>query len=481
MSKDIHGETCGCGCYKSDNQKRKSIWNLAKWMDVEISQETGIIEFGDIWMDSRKLQKGDVFVALKGENQDGHDYVKSAFENGASAAIVEKKWYDENRNNYDNYNFLAVENTLLAIQKAAREYRRILGIPVVAITGSNGKTSTTNMLKELLGKGLKIGGTKGNFNNHIGVPLSILSLKGDEEAAIFEIGANHAGEIAGLTQIIEPDMGIITNIGYAHVGLFGSVEKTAEAKFELARAISMRDGILLLNGDDEMSVKQNEIDRVPAFYFGLGEGNQIRAENAACNENGCYSFEYNKNKYELSMPGIHAIYSVLPAIYLSLSLGINRQTVQKAVKELKPANMRGEIETILGRKIIADCYNANPSSMQTSLKMFNDIPAPAKRIAVLGTMGELGEYETKLHEELGKSLTNYKIDKLITVGKCAKTIADAALFAGLEKENIFIAEDSETAGKIALEISEQNDIVLFKGSRSVGLEKAIEILRKELE
>jgi UDP-N-acetylmuramoyl-tripeptide--D-alanyl-D-alanine ligase len=154
-------------------------------------------------------------------------------------------------------------------------------------------------------------------------------------------------------------------------------------------------------------------------------------------------------------------------------MGISIKTVQNAVKELKPANMRGEIETIRGRKIIADCYNANPSSMQTSLKMFRDIPASAKRIAVLGTMGELGEYEATLHEELGKSLVNYKIDKLIAVGKCGKIIADGALNAGFKKENVFVAQDAQTAGKIALETSQENDTLLFKGSRSVGLEKAI--------
>ena len=456
--------------------KRKTLCNLAEWMDCKIYGNAGVSEFKDVWMDSRKLREGDVFIALKGENQDGHDYVNSAFENGAVGAVVEKEWFEKNGEHYKNFNLLAVENVLSSVQKAAKEYRGILGLPIIAITGSNGKTSTANMIKEILSKGFKIGGTKGNFNNHIGVPLSVLSLNGDEEIAVFEIGANHAGEIAELTRIIEPDMGIITNIGYAHVGLFGSIEKTAEAKFELARAISINKGVLLLNGDDEMSVKQNEIDRIPAFYFGLNKGNQIYAENAFCDENGCYSFEYDKNKYELTMPGIHAVYNVLPAVYLSLSMGVDIETVKKTVKELKPAALRGEIEIIDGKKIIADCYNANPSSMQTSLKMFSDIPCGAKKIAVLGTMGELGDYEEKLHAELGNSLKNYKIDKLIAVGKCAKIIADAALSAGFEKDGVFLADNAETAGEIVKKISEKGDTVLFKGSRSVGLEKAIKIL-----
>ena len=453
--------------------EHKTVGNLAKWMNCEVVGDAIDLRFNDVWMDSRKLQKNDVFIALKGDSQDGHDYINSAFDNGAIAAVVEKEWFDKNSDKYPKQYFLPVEDVLLSIQKAAKEYRRVLNIPVIAITGSNGKTSTANMLKALLEKGFKIGSTKGNFNNHIGVPLSVLSMSGDEEIAVFEIGANHGGEIAGLTGIIEPDMGIITNIGYAHVGLFGSIEKTAEAKFELARAISFNKGVLLLNGDDEMSLKQNEIDLVPAFYYGLSEGNQIRAENVICDENGCYCFEFNKNKYELSMPGIHVIYSVLPAIYLSLSMGIDRQIIQKTVKELKPANMRGEIEIICGRKIIADCYNANPSSMQTSLKMFNDIPCKGKKIAVLGTMGELGEYEEKLHVELGKSLKNYKIDKLVTVGERAQTIADGALSGGFDKNNVFVAETAEIAGETVEKISGTNDAVLFKGSRNVGLEKAI--------
>jgi len=471
----VHDENCGCVTKKSNNQKRKSLWNLAKWLETQIEENRGVLEFNDVWMDSRKLQKGDVFIALKGETQDGHDYIKSAFDNGALAAVVEREWYEKNGKNFAEFNLLPVENTLLSLQNAAREFRRILGIPVISVTGSNGKTSATNILKTLLANGFKIGATKGNFNNHIGVPLSILSMKGDEEMAIFEIGANHAGEIAALTSIIEPDMGIITNIGYAHVGLFGGIEKTAEAKFELARAISMRQGVLLLNGDDEFSVKQNEIDLIPAYYFGLKEGNQICAENLSCDENGYYSFDYNKRRYELSMAGIHCVYSVLPAIYLSLSMGINAEILQKTVKELKPANMRGEIEIISGRKIIADCYNANPSSMQTSLKMFNDIPAKAGRVAVLGTMGELGDYEEKLHVELGKSLANYKIDKLITVGTCAKLIADGAKTAGINANAIFVCKNAEEAGKVAYENSCENDLILFKGSRSVELEKAISI------
>ena len=464
---------------------RKSLGNLAKWAEskIDIDAGAGVLNYNDVWMDSRKLKDGDVFVALKGEANDGHDYVKSAFDNGAIAAIVEREWYDRNRSGFVGRNFIVVEDTLKAIQHAAREFRRVLGIPVIAITGSNGKTSTVNILKILLSKGFLIGGTKGNFNNEIGVPLSVLSMSGKEEVAVFETGANHCGEIAALTTIIEPDMGIITNIGFAHVGEFGGILKTAEAKFELARAVSIHQGVMLLNGDDERSIRQNEIDRVPAYYFGLGEGNQIRAENVVCNENGCYSFDYKENRYELSMAGVHCVYSALPAIYLALSMGISRQEIQKAIKDLKPVSMRGEVEMISGRKVIADCYNANPCSMKTSLKMFNDIPsastgsATASRIAVLGTMGELGEWETEQHLELGKSIINYKVDKLIAVGDCAKLIADGAKSAGFPAENVFVADTAIEAGKIAKEISKENDMLLFKGSRSVGLEKAIEILK----
>ena len=463
--------------YRTQNQKRKSLWNLAKWCKSEIDADAGVLDFNDVWMDSRKLKDGDVFVALKGEANDGHDFVKSAFENGAIAAVVEKNWYEKNRGNFEGKNFIAVENTLKAIQHAAREFRRVLGIPVVAVTGSNGKSSTVNILKILLSKGFLVGGTKGNFNNEIGVPLSVLSMSGNEEMAVFETGANHCGEIAALTTIIEPDMGIITNIGYAHVGEFGGILKTAEAKFELARAVSIHRGVVLLNGDDERSVRQNEIDLVPATYFGLGEGNQIRAENVVCDENGCYSFDFNQNRYELSMAGIHCVYSALPAIYLALSMGIPHEVVQETIKGLKPVSMRGEVEIIAGRKVIADCYNANPCSMQTALRMCNDIPSSAARIAVLGTMEELGEWEAEQHELLGKTLVNFKIDKLIAVGRCADLIANGAKSAGFSAANIQIAKNAEEAGKIVNEISKENDMILFKGSRSAGLEKAIELLK----
>ena len=461
---------------QDNSQKQKTLKNLALWVNSPICADKTLesIYFNNVNMDSRKLKNGDIFVALKGEAQDGHDFIKSAFNNGAVAAIVGKKWYEENRKNFNEFCLIPVEDTLASIQRAAREYRRILRIPVIAVGGSNGKTSTTLMLKTLLSKSFKIGSTIGNFNNHIGVPLSVLSLDGDEEFAVFELGANHCGEIAELTTIIEPDMGVITNIGFDHVGLFGGIEKTAEANFELARAVSIKRGIMLLNGDDERSVAQNEIDMVQSYYFGLEIGNQIRAENLSCNEFGCYSFDYNGFRYEIPMVGAHCVYSLLPALYFAQSFGISPYILQEVVKnELKPANMRGEIEIIASRKIIADCYNANPSSMAVALKMLDDIPTPAKRIAVLGTMGELGEYEEELHKEVGASLVNFKTDKLIAVGERAKTIADAAISAGFLKENVFVCANAEEAGKIAFDNSGENDLILFKGSRSVGLEKAI--------
>ena len=433
----------------------------------------------NINMDSRKIVKGEVFIALKGELRDGHDYIDDAFRNGASSAIVEREWL-EKTGNPCGYNIEAVDDVLRHVQTLARDRRRQLRVPVVAVTGSNGKTSTSFALKEILGRKLKVGGTKGNFNNHIGVPLSILAMDGGEDIAVFEVGANHAGEIAELTTIIEPDIGIITNIGYAHVGLFGGIEKTAEAKFELARAVSFKKGTMLLNGDDKMTVYQNAIDRVSAVYFGVGDGNQIRAKNIACGEDGCYSFEFNDDRYELSMQGYHAIYTVLPAIYLALSMGIDKNTVKDAVMELKPANMRGEIEVLEKIKIIKDCYNANPSSMQTALKMFSDIPVSARRIAMLGTMGELGEYEEKLHKELGASLKDYKVDLLIAVGSRAETIADGALSTGFNKDKIFSAATAQEAGDVALKILREDDAILFKGSRNIELEKAISVLYNNL-
>ncbi len=455
----------------------KTVGMLAKLFGFKgaLPKDVSDSEVNVIWMDSRKIESGDLFVALKGEQIDGHDYVELALETGAVAALIEES--ERSRYSPEIQNrLISVKNPLEALQNGAREYRLLLNIPFIAVTGSSGKTTTSNFMREILSVGFTVGTTYGNFNNHIGLPLSIFRFNGMEDIAVIEMGANHFGEIAELCAIAEPDMGVITNIGFAHVGEFGGVEKTAEAKFQLAESIQKIEGLLFLNGDDRISVETNIKYEIPAFYFGTRDHNSERAVNVSCNDNGCYSFEYKDVSYELQIPGKHFMYSVLPALAIASRLNIKTDELQAKVKELRPANMRGTIREIAGVRYIEECYNANPSAMKVATELLRDIPAIGKKIVVAGDMRELGVYAENLHRECGTYFAELNIDIVIAVGEHADTVVDGARSGGISSEHLYVCRTIEQAAATIRSVVLPNDLVLLKGSRGIGLEKIFPIL-----
>ncbi len=437
-------------------------------------------EFADqlvnlIWMDSRKIESGDLFVALKGDLVDGHDFVEIALNAGAVAALVEETAMNRYTSEIQA-KLIPVKDPLEALQNGAREYRRLLNIPFVAITGSNGKTTSSNFMKEILSVGFTVGTTHGNFNNHIGLPLSIFRMNGMEDIAVIEMGANHVGEIGELCAIAEPDMGVITNIGYAHVGEFGGVENTAAAKFQLAEAIQKIDGLLFLNGDDRVSVETNMKREIPAFYFGTRDHNSELATNVTCSSEGCYSFDFKDVRYELQIPGKHFMYSLLPALAIAYRLNIKSDELQAKVKEIQPANLRGTIREINGVRYIEDCYNANPSSMKVAADLLRDIPASGKKIVVAGDMRELGEYTDELHRDCGAYFAEVKTDIVIAVGDHGGAVIEGAKAGGMNGESLFVCPTIESAADLIRNIVNKNDLVLMKGSRGIGLEKIFPLL-----
>lgn len=457
----------------------KSVDLLAGFFDAITSPQGEIKDrpVKNLWMDSRKIESGDLFVALSGEVVDGHDYVETALNAGAVAALVAKDQVGRYSVEVQEQ-LIVVEDPFTALQVGAREYRRMLNIPFVAVTGSNGKTSTAHFLKEILSTAFTVGTTHGNFNNHIGLPLSIFRFDGMEDIAVLEMGANHMGEIAELAAIAEPDMGIITNVGYAHVGEFGSIENTASAKFELAEAINKIGGLLFLNGDDKISVEKNIEMELPAFYFGEREHNSFCAENVTCSDEGCYSFDCNGSHFELTIPGKHFMYNLLPALAIAFRLNIVPELLEQKTKELKPANLRGTIREINGVRFIEDCYNANPSSMKVATELLRDIPVTGRRVAVAGDMLELGDYSKKLHTDCGKFFHECGIDSLIAVGEFAQDIISGAEESGLAKEKLYAVSSVEQAAEKLMGITGEGDLVLLKGSRGVGLEQIFPILEK---
>ncbi len=463
--KHIHSESCSC-----NKPVKLTLGSLIEWCrgESELSEFQRKKNIQGLWHDSRKVQPGSVFVAMGSDRDDGHAYVEAAFKAGAIAAIVKKK-KDVVCSAVNSKKLVRVSDPLKAVQKAAARYRKEMGILFVGITGSNGKTTTRTFISSVLKQEFDIGETYGNFNNHIGVPLSILRFKGDEWAGIIEMGANHEHEIHELSRIVRPDIAVITNIGYGHVGLFGSLANTTRAKFEIADRLSP-DGFMLLNGDDSRLVKTAGERGLKAIFYGMSSKCQIRPESVGIDNEKNVCFKLDGTLFRLSMPGKHFIYSALPAICIGRRCGISDDAIAEALASQKPISMRGTVEMKNGVSFIVDCYNANPSSMKSAIAYLVDMSEASKRVAIVGDMLELGGYSKRLHRELGKDLVKAGVKKLIAVGEFAVDVAGAAMEAGISGKRVFTAENSEQAVQIVKNEILEGDMVLLKGSRGIHLE-----------
>jgi UDP-N-acetylmuramoyl-tripeptide--D-alanyl-D-alanine ligase len=426
-----------------------------------------------VWNDSRKVGRGDVFVALKTEKDDGHRYVKSAFAAGAAAAMVSGSAPVE-CSAHDRSKLIKVADPLRAVQRIATRYRRELGILIVAVTGSSGKTTTRNFIASVLRTALPVGETYTNWNNHIGVPLSILRFSGQEWAGVIEMGANHTDEISELSKIAEPDVGVITNIGYAHVGLFGSLANTTRAKFEIVAGLNRNNGLLLLNGDDRRLVDHARKTGTEAVCFGFSAKCDIRAEDVRFDQRQGLSFTVDGSEFRLHVAGRHFIYSALPAIFLGRRCGIPEAEIARALAAQRPFTMRGTVEKRKGVTFIVDCYNANPSSMKSAVAMLADLAVPNRRVAIVGDMLELGKQAERLHHELGTMLAQNGVKKIIAIGQFAGSVADGAVKAGMDSKKIAAAADAEEAVPLTKRFIKPGEVVLLKGSRGVHLETVFE-------
>jgi len=415
-------------------------------------------------IDTRTLAAGDLFFALRGPSHDGHDHVEEAIRKGAAGVVVDHAM-DGVRN------ALVVPDTLGALQSLAGWARKRWGGQVIGVTGSAGKTTTKDAIAHLLSAEMKVGKTIGNLNNHVGAPLSILRLPDDCAVAVLELGMNHAGEIRALAGIAGPNVGVVTNVGYAHTEFFDSIEGVALAKRELIEALPAG-GVAVLNADDaRVAGFRNVVGH--SVTFGFSEGSDVRAEKLELAADAS-RFEVNGVYFDIPLPGRHGVMNALAAIAVAGLYGIPPERLTATARSLESGKMRGERIQMGGITILNDCYNSNPEAVRAMVDVLVATPA-RRRLAVLGEMLELGPSAEPLHREIGSYVAGRGIDVLIGIRGASRHMVNEAVRAGLSGAAYFF-ENPETAGDFVRRLARDGDAILFKGSRGVAVEKAMERL-----
>lgn len=447
-----------------------ALSQIAVLAGAELESGDANVSVERISTDSRTIKKGELFVALRGENFDGHKFVEDVAKAGAAGAIVDPTW---KRQVPGTCSILRAEDTLLAYQNLAANYRKSLAIKVLAITGSNGKTSTKDFAASVVGRKFRVTKTQGNFNNHVGLPRTILETTSQHEVGVWEIGMNHPGEISGLAKIAAPDAAIITNVGVAHIEFMGSREAIAKEKGALAEAVGAS-GTVILNADDAFSKKIGERTRAHLIFAGTNDGT-IRAIDIQQSADGS-EFTIiegaHRCRAQLPVPGIHMVQNALLAVAAGRAFGLSLEEAAAGLAGTPLTKARLQIKEVQGVQFLDDSYNANPDSMKAALQTLVELSADGKRIAVLGEMRELGKETQRGHEEVGEAAAAFKIDHLIGIGEMGGVMVRAAKKAGLER-SASVGSTTEAA-RLLGEITEPGDLVLIKGSRLARTEEVIE-------
>ncbi|MFN0100858.1 MAG: UDP-N-acetylmuramoyl-tripeptide--D-alanyl-D-alanine ligase [Bryobacteraceae bacterium] len=415
-------------------------------------------------IDTRTIIAGALFIALPGDNVDGHSFLAAAAERGAAAALVDNRdWPEAN-----GLRLIRVADTLTALQHLARHARAKLKFPVIAITGSAGKTTTKDSIAALAGAARRVTSNEGNLNNHIGLPLSLLRMDESAEVGVLEMGMNHAGEIRYLCSIAKPDIGVITNVGAAHIENFSSIEAIALAKRELIEELGPH-GTAVLNYDDPRVRVFGEVHTGRTVTYGIESGADIRAENVELTAEGA-KFQINGVTFETCLSGRHGVWNVTAAVAVGSILKIDLVDMAVAARSLRAGKMRGERIEHHGITILNDCYNSNPEAAMAMLDTLAAMPG-ARRIAVLGEMLELGVWSESMHREVGIHAAEQGIQTVIAIRGAARHLADAAKERGVE--TLFFEEPAD-AGEALRSLARRGDVVLCKGSRGTRVEKALE-------
>lgn len=462
-----------------------TTWRVAELVDWAGGTLLRGDEQQDVWgvsTDSRTVQAGNVFVALRGERFDGHGFVDDAVRRGAACVVVsDTACLAPTRlaTNGAGPGVIGVADTEKALQDLATAHRHTYQGSVVAVTGSNGKTTVKEMIAGVLQCWLSTHKTSGNLNNHIGVPLAVLGLERLKRVLVLELGMNHLGEISRLCEIARPDVGVITNIGQAHLGGLGSVEAIQQAKGELTASLPST-GVAVVNADDPRALALGRQSAARLLTFGQSQDADVRGwvrENLGLGGTRCrVVLGCHTHDVRLRVPGTHQIMNALAAAAVGMTFGVPEERIVWALQRHRGVQGRLAVRRGRGVWLIDDTYNANPQSMLAALDFLAGVPGAGRRIAVLGDMFELGETGPALHEEMGLAVSNANIHTLIALGGNAGYIARGARQAGMECRRIHHAQSQQEVLDVLDEIAQPRDVILFKGSRGMAMERLVEAL-----
>ncbi len=457
----------------------RSIQFLAEAAGASLQAGDGRILARRVVTDSRQAGPGDLFVALAGDKFDGHAFVPQAIERGVAGVVVCPGRLAGTPANFGAAAVLTVENTRVALGRMAARYRADFQMPVVAVGGSNGKTTTKELLASVLRQRYRVCWSEASFNNDIGVPLTLLRLQATDEAAVLEVGTNHPGELAPLLDLVRPRLGAITSIGREHLEFFGDLEGIVREEGSMGEHLPSN-GRLVIPGDSPWADALAARSRCPVLRVGLGAGNDWVARHVRPGEHGL-EFLVSGPGFDQAEPcrlrllGAHQATNALIAMAIGTELGLSPGELRQGLWECVPPKMRLQLSMVNGVRVLDDSYNANADSVTAALETLSSLPCPGRRIAVLGDMAELGPATEAAHEEIGRRSANLAVDCLVAVGRWADVTARAASQAGLSRVESFADVTAATRALPGLIVP--GDTVLLKASRATGLERLLDSIR----
>jgi len=427
-----------------------------------------------ICTDTRAMKPASLFIALRGENHDGHDHLAAAAAGGAIAAMVETPPPQE----IPGLLLIQVPNTRTAMGRLATAVRKQLRGKVIAVGGSNGKTSTKHLIHAALSVRLRGSISPKSFNNDIGVPLTIFAADASQDYLVLEMGTNHPGELKVLSDMAKPDLAVITNVGCEHLEGFGDLDGVRREEAAITAGLSEQ-GLLIVNGDDAGLLEAVGGYRGRRITFGFNQSNDLFPTDIACSAEGV-RFRLNTSRTEVFVPllGRHTAINALAAMAVARRMGLPDAQILEGLSKATGPEMRLQLQKLGGVTVLNDAYNANPDSMRAAMQTLAELPTNSRRIAILGEMRELGDSAETMHREIGQTAGGHGFDRIIFVGEFAQVMADAAIGAGMAAEHVQMCEDAQQAAGIVSELMADGDLVLVKASRGVRLERVVEAMQR---